>query len=182
MFRFGRALIRFLPMPLLIAVLLCVGLSACSDSDPLVEVREMQAAGRLRESLDPLRELLTKMPESSEVHYRYGMALARTGSPGMAVWSLRQAQRDPEWRIRAALELAQASVAAQSWANALDASNQVLELDPDNLAALQIRAEAHLGQLVHPELGSIWCLQCESGSRCPCAVTFFWRRAKLSEC
>lgn len=134
------------------AVLIGAGVVACSDPDPLAEARALQAQGQLEESLEPLRRLLEAKDDSAEVHYRYGLALARTGKPGVAVWSLRRAQEDPDWERRASLELTRAALLSLNWANAIEAATRVLEAEPDNLEAIEYRAEAYLGQMTHPEL------------------------------
>lgn len=129
----------------------CAVVLGCSPNDPLEEVRRLQASGRLEESLEPLRNLLDSAPDSSEVHYRYGLALTRTGRPGMAVWSLRRAKDDPAWAVPASLELARAALGSGNWSNAIEASSSVLEDDPENVEALEMRAEAYMGQLTEPE-------------------------------
>ena len=123
----------------------------CSESDPMAEVRRLQASNRLAESLEPLRELLVTHPNDAEVSYRYGLALSRTGKPGMAVWSLRRAQEDPEWSRRASLELAHSALASFNWSNAIEGATRVLDEDPDDVEALRIRGEAYVGQMTDPE-------------------------------
>ena len=93
--------------------------------------------------------------DSAEIQYRYGLALARTGKPGMAVWSLRRAQLDPEWAVRAGLELARSALMSKNWANSVESATRVLEAEPDNVDALSIRASAHLGSLAEPELALV---------------------------
>lgn len=137
-------------LPLIVSLLMSGGL-ACPASDPLEDVRALQASGQLEESLEPLRDLLVASPDSAELHYRYGLALTRSGSPGMAVWSLRRAQENPEWAGPASLELARAAIMSMNWTNAIEATGQMLEREPDNVEALEMRAEAFMGQMTEPE-------------------------------
>ena len=134
---------------LVLAVIFLSAWVGCTD--PLETVRELQAQGRYDDSLEPLRELVSSRPDDPEVHFRYGIALGRTGNPDFAVWSLRKASQDPDWMVRASLELASGAVASMNWANAIEATDRVLELDPDNLRALLHRGEARLGQKSEPE-------------------------------
>ncbi len=62
---------------LLAGMALCIG--ACGPSDPLEEASELQAAGRFEDSLEILQELVAARPDLSEAHYRYGVALNRSG-------------------------------------------------------------------------------------------------------
>lgn len=116
---------------------------ACGDSSvSLEEIRAQQEAGDLRGSLAALKQLVDAGSEDPEVHFRYGMALGRLGQPTLAQWSLQRAQEDPEWRIRATLELAGAALSAQGFETAMATAAQVLAAEPDNLAALRLHAQA----------------------------------------
>ncbi len=150
--RFGCPPLTVASAAAVLMIVLGWGGLGCSDPDGLEDARQLQAAGRLEESLEPLRGLLTSTEHSAEIHYRYGMALARTGLPGVSIWSLRKAQEDPEWEARASLELARSSLISHNWVNAIEAAGRVLEAEPDNLDALDFRAEAYLGQMTHPHL------------------------------
>lgn len=136
----------------LLGLVACLG---CGPTDPLSEVRELQVRGRYEESLEPLRELLVSHPDVMEVHYRYGVALGRLGQPDQAVWSLRKAGLDPTWAAVASLELATAAVAARNWQSGIEAASRVIELEPENVRALALRAEARLGELSEPELALV---------------------------
>ena len=120
-------------------------------TDPLEDVRGLHAQGRYADSIDSLRELVASRPDDPEVHFLYGVALGRTGNPDFAVWSLRKASLDPDWKLRAGLELAAGAVTAQNWANAIEATDEVLEIEPDNVRALLLRGEARIGQKGAPE-------------------------------
>lgn len=117
---------------------------ACRPADPLEHIRELQAQGRFEDSLEPLRELTTSQSGDPEVYYRYGLALLRTGQPDVAVWTLRKAGEDPDWVVSAGQLLASSATQIGSWEMAIEASGRVLEVEPDNLPALMLRANARL--------------------------------------
>jgi tetratricopeptide (TPR) repeat protein len=125
-------------------------LVACGPEDRLERVRELQARGRFQESLEPLRELLAARPDDAEVHYRYGAALRHSGQSGMALWSLRKASEHPDWVVSAGLELAAVAIQVQIWETAIEASGRVLAVDPENVEAWVLRAEARLSQKSDP--------------------------------
>lgn len=129
-----------------------LALACAEDEDKFAAVRQAQAVGRFEESIEPLRELLRQDPDSAELHYRYGLALARTGRPTLAVWSLRRAQEDPAWAEDASLALAQSAVSTQNWQSAIESASQVLDDDPENVTALLLRAMAFVGDKKQPEL------------------------------
>lgn len=125
---------------------------ACAEKDELATVRQAQAFGRFEDSIEPLRTLLERDPQSAELHYRYGLALARTGRPTLAVWSLRRAEEDPAWAEDAALALAQSAVMTQDWQTAVESASRVLEKAPENVTALLLRAMAYIGDKKQPDL------------------------------
>lgn len=129
-----------------------VALLGCS-ADPLEDTRSLHDEGRFEESLEDLRQLIRSRPDDPEVRLRYGIALSRTGDPGMALWSFRKAMEHDEWRLTAALELAAASLVAGNWISAIEAADAVLEMDTDNIQALMLRGEARLNERTEPELG-----------------------------
>ncbi len=121
--------------------MLCV---ACGDEDPVAEIHARHAVAAYAETLDPLRELLKERPQDPELNYLYGVALARTGQPGLAIWALRRARESEKWADEAGLELAADALAARNYRVAEEAATEVLERKPDDLEALRIRAEARL--------------------------------------
>ncbi|MBJ19019.1 MAG: hypothetical protein CL933_06290 [Deltaproteobacteria bacterium] len=125
---------------------------ACAEKDELETVRQAQAIGHFEQSVEPLRRLLEQDPESTELHYRYGLALARMGRPTLAIWSLHRAQEDPRWVEDASLVLAQAAVMTQDWRTAVKSASRVLDEEPEHVTALFLRAMAYVGDKKHPEL------------------------------
>jgi tetratricopeptide (TPR) repeat protein len=137
---------RFHGAPPLASLLLlvCIALTGCGPSDPVAEIRELHAAGRFAESLEPLRGLVEARPEEAEIHYLYGLALLRSGQPSLALWSLRKAMEDSEWLVPAGLLLAAAALANGNHEEAMEAAGRILEAEPDHLDALLLRAQARV--------------------------------------
>jgi tetratricopeptide (TPR) repeat protein len=127
-------------------LLLVLGIlfSGCGPADPLQEVRELQSKGRFEESLAPLVELVAERGDDPEVHYRYGLALTRTGRPSQALWPLRKAMESPDWLSPAALQLAGGAIETGNFDEAIAATSRVIEGDPDHSRALLIRAFARM--------------------------------------
>ena len=122
-----------------------LALAGCSPADSVVDVRALHEAGQYRESLEPLRTLLEADADDPELHYLYGVALRRTGEPGLAIWSLEMASQTPEFELAAGLELAGAALGNHSFATAIKATTRILELEPDHVPALSMRGAAYLG-------------------------------------
>jgi tetratricopeptide (TPR) repeat protein len=86
-----------------------------SQEDRLAEVRVLQdQEGKIPESIELLRELISEGNRDGEVLYRYGMALSAIGKAGLSVWALDAAMEDPEWLVAAAKQLA---FDANTWEN-----------------------------------------------------------------
>jgi tetratricopeptide (TPR) repeat protein len=133
-------------------VLLCLALvgswatTGCSRPASLEQIRELQAKGQYAETLEPLRERLKSTPDDLETHYLYGVALSRTGSNRVAVWSLRKAAEDEKWKLPATLELAAAESRSQNWDSAITAASEVIDAEPDNLEARMLRGDAYASE------------------------------------
>jgi tetratricopeptide (TPR) repeat protein len=125
-------------------LLLLLLLAGCGPADPVAEIRDLHAAGRFEESLEPLRDLLEARPEDPEVHYLYGSALMRSGRPSLALWPLRKAMESPEWLVPAALQLGAAELHTRNPGRAIEAMTRVLEAEPEHTGALALRALARL--------------------------------------
>ena len=125
-------------------LLIVLLLAACDQDDTVSEARWLQAAGQYEESIDLLAPYLQSNPADAEAQYLYGAALTRVSRPSEAQWPLREAMRDPDWVVAAGLVLANNGIVTQNYHSALRAANAVLEVEPDNLMALQLRASAHI--------------------------------------
>ena len=111
------------------------------------EVRALQDVGQFTESIDELREILAISPNLPEANYRLGVALRQTGEPSRAVWALQKASESPDYAIVAGLMLASVHSTIQNHEEAIRAANSVLEVDPERMVALLIRAQAHVGAM-----------------------------------
>lgn len=141
-----RGLLPILAIP--VGLLLFVG---CDRTPGLESIRALHREGRHAEAIEPLRELLDERPEDPEVHFLYGVSLARTGRARVAVWSLRQAAEDEQWKVAATVELAAIAASTGDHAAAIERADRVLEIEPDHLVARVIRAESLLAQGKEPE-------------------------------
>jgi tetratricopeptide (TPR) repeat protein len=126
----------------LLGALAALAPGGCGPADPLDRVRELHAAGRFEDSLEPLRELLESGRDDAELHYLYGLALAASGNPSLALFSLRKAMESPEWLGPAGLQLANGALRTGNFDAAIETLTQVLEAEPENERALVLRAYA----------------------------------------
>ncbi|MEZ4281508.1 MAG: tetratricopeptide repeat protein [Myxococcota bacterium] len=93
----------------LLVLLLLAGVGAgCSSSVEarLARARELQAEGKMDESIPILIELIESGERDGEILYRYGRALSLTGREERSIWALDAAREDPEWFVRASQQLA----------------------------------------------------------------------------
>lgn len=124
--------------------LLAVTLVACGPDDPLQSVRKLQAESDFEASIEPLRELLAERPDDPELQFRYGRALRELGELSMAQWALMRALEHPDWQRRAAFELGALNLQSGNWKQAIEAMDRVLKDDPENISALEFRANVRL--------------------------------------
>lgn len=127
-------------------------LLGCDPGPDLDEVRQLQAEGRHAVTIEPLRAMLDDRPDDPELNYRYGVALNRTQSSRVSVWSLRKAAEHPDWAVPARLELASAAIRSGHWDEAIEHASMLLEADPDDAAALMLRGMAYLNDPEQAEL------------------------------
>ena len=130
----------------LVAIALVGLFVACAGSveDRIAEVRALQDAGQFNESVEPLRKLLEKNPDQPEANYLLGVALVQTGQLSLAVFPLEKAAADPGQAATAGLLLASTFLGLEAPDDAVRASTKVVELDPNRVAALKLRAQALL--------------------------------------
>jgi tetratricopeptide (TPR) repeat protein len=131
-------------LPGLLALIGLIALAACDPADPIEHVRQLHASGRYGQSIDPLRQLLLERPDDPEVLYLYGVALTANGEPALGLWAFEKAMLDPEWLVPAALQRATSALSIGSNDAAAAAATRVLEVEPDNLQALTLRARARI--------------------------------------
>ncbi|MEE3329547.1 MAG: tetratricopeptide repeat protein [Myxococcota bacterium] len=130
----------------LLAATLLIGVFGCGgDLDSrLAEIRTLQDGGKFEESIEPLRGLVTTNSAHPEVNYRLGLALVQTGRRSLAIWPLNKAANSEEYGLQAGVLLAATLMSTEDYAESARAADRVLELDPDNKAALYTRAQANL--------------------------------------
>jgi len=127
-----------------LALALSAGCGGDVDSR-MQEVRALQDVGQFTQSIEELREILAISPDLPEANYRLGAALVQTGDPSRAIWALQRAAESQEYALPAGLVLASTHFMVRDLEESVRAANRVLEIDPNRLAALQIRAKANLG-------------------------------------
>jgi len=128
----------------LLIALLCATGAGCSPSDPLELIRQRQAIGDLEGTIEPLRELLEERRDDPEIYFLYGRALAFTGRPSLAEWSLRAAMEDAEWRLPAGSLLAFGALQTGNWHEAVEIASLLIEEHPENVELLLMRANANV--------------------------------------
>lgn len=111
----------------------------------MAEVRALQDVGQFTASIEELREILATSPNLPEATYRLGVALVQTGEPSRAIWALEKAAEHEEYTVPSALLLASAHFTVQNYEAVVRAADRVLEVNPDQTAALQMRAQGNLG-------------------------------------
>ncbi len=110
----------------------------------LDEIDALQAQGRWQETIEPLRERVDAGSHDPQVLLRYGTALSLTGAHSQAFWPLQEAARDPEAFVPATMRLAYGAFNTGNHDLAIEFLSGVLEKDPENLNALQMRSLSRL--------------------------------------
>jgi tetratricopeptide (TPR) repeat protein len=132
-------------------------LAACADSsdssdssnssdsaDPLERGRSLIEAGRLDEAVDALEVAIREAPGEPEPLYLYGMAQLMSARPSLALLPLRAARDHPDWEARAEIALMRVGKASTNYDFAIDAATRILERDPAESSARQLRAEIYI--------------------------------------
>ncbi len=115
-----------------------------SLEDRLADVRAQQDAGQFQDSVATLREVLVEQPGHPEASYRLGFALVQTGRPSLAIPHLQQAANTDAFGVDAGQLLASIQLSTRNEEEAIRAASNVLERDPERVAALVVRAQAQL--------------------------------------
>jgi len=117
--------------------------SACTPADPLEAIRSQHAQGNFRPTVDELRRIVDESPGDPETNLLLGRALLRTGESGSAIWPLRVAVAEPSLAVEAGLLLTEAALDSRFKNEAIASADAVLAIEPDNLAALEMRVDAY---------------------------------------
>jgi tetratricopeptide (TPR) repeat protein len=129
-------------LPLILS--LCVVEGGCSQrpEGTLAEIRQLHEEGRFEDSVAPLQALLEEDRERPELHYLLGWALFQIGQSSSAIWPLRRAAEHPTYAVQAGLVLTRALLLGRNADDAVAAADRVLEVEPENLVARELRLEA----------------------------------------
>ena len=122
----------------------CVG---CAQGDTEAEIQALIGEGRFDESLAQLRIALDEDPDQPALQLLYGRLLLGRGDLHLAEWPLRKAAESPEHRVAASKLLAQVLLNTRNAEGAVAVIDQVLGVDPNDVAALEFRSRAHLAAL-----------------------------------
>ncbi|MEZ4331461.1 MAG: tetratricopeptide repeat protein [Myxococcota bacterium] len=82
---------------------------------------------------------------SPRLQFLYGRALWATSRPGLAIWALKGAMRDPEQLVPAGKLLVNAFITAEAWADAESVCDAMLDEVGDDPEILTLRAFARQG-------------------------------------
>lgn len=119
------------------------------DHQKLNEIRKLINGGRVQETIDACIELIESGNRQGELLFIYGRALALSGRPGRARWTLSEAMNDPIWITSAAHQLAQDNYQATNYDVVLDVLDRLAANRPDpetkDLFAMTLRGRAYLG-------------------------------------
>lgn len=135
---------------LITAPLLAFALLACSG-DPVEEIRTLQNQGRHPEALVLLEEQIEGGDKRPELMFRYGVGLSMMQRWSEAMWPLQAAMEDEEWKASAAMQLASNSLATQNFDLAIETTTTVIELEPESVQPLIMRATAYASTRRHYE-------------------------------
>lgn len=124
----------------LATALLAVG---CGSDEPTLEqIKVAQNRGAAAQTVAPLRKRIDAGERSSEILYLYGVALSAAGERDAAMWPLRKAMEDPEWIVRAGMQMSLDAHAAGNNELAIKTASRVIDADPEHAMAYVMRARA----------------------------------------
>jgi tetratricopeptide (TPR) repeat protein len=118
---------------------------ACGPSDPVSEATALLENGEVEAALEILRDAVEADPGNVALNHLYGRALMANDQSALAAWPLRRAAEDPEYAVKSGLLLTRSLLATTNAHEAVRSANAVLAVDPDNLEAVRMRAEARIG-------------------------------------
>jgi tetratricopeptide (TPR) repeat protein len=125
-----------------VAAALC--LLACGPSDTPERALELLADRQTEAALELLRSALEDAPADPELNHLYGLALLQNQQAALAAWPLRRAAQSPDHAVKSGLALAQVLLLTGNGHDAIQACNAVLEIEPDNTAAVRLRQRAYM--------------------------------------
>lgn len=139
---------RFLrPLAALFLAVPTLFLVACGEppvEERLTGVQEMLRESRFRDAISELRDVLDTHPDHARANFLLAVGFIRTNQGTLAVWPLEKAFADPEFRVRAGLQLGNLHLALNNPTDAASVATRLLEAAPENAEAHRIRARAYL--------------------------------------
>jgi len=110
----------------------------------LAHLRSLQESGHYDDTLQPLREILSKSPDNPDANFLLGLSLMQTGHTPDAVGPLRKAAASDAYATEGGILLASAFMASQSYGEAVTATSRVIQKEPSLYSAWAVQAQAHL--------------------------------------
>ena len=126
---------RLLPLAFVLSFACAPGLE-----DSLEKIRSLQEQGRYVEALEPVSNLFERFPDEPEVLRLYGTQMLALDNAALAVWPLRRLSERPQPEIEDLLLYSRALESAGATRAALASTGRILEIEPDHLGALVLRA------------------------------------------
>lgn len=120
-------------------------LAGCAGEDletRLADLRDRQDQGKAAATLDEYAELAESHPDNPEINFRLGLAMIAAGRHTEALFPLHKAAESEELTVPAGIVLASTFSQTSNHAEALRATERVLEIEPENEAALLMRTAA----------------------------------------
>jgi Flp pilus assembly protein TadD len=133
--------------------MLAFALTACAPSDPVEQAQELFQSGDREAALALMQAAVEADPDDQRLMHHYGALLLRSGKSARAVWPLRAAARNAEWREESERLLLKAHFDGANFYDAKELANEILERSPDDVEVLSHRARAHLN--THDEVSAI---------------------------
>ena len=110
----------------------------------LDEIRAMHAAGQLKTTVQPLRDMVDAKTDDPEVYFLYGRALSAIGQHDAALWPLRRAMESEDWLVPAGIQFANNAFDTGNNQTAIGVLDKVLEVSPEDVSAIVLRARARI--------------------------------------
>jgi tetratricopeptide (TPR) repeat protein len=126
------------------SALLVVACGAPPVEERLADIQQMMSESRFEDAIAELREILDTDPEHARANFMLAMAFQRTNQATLSVWPLEKAFNDPEFQVRAGLQLGNLHLALANPTDAARVATRLIEIAPENTEAHRIRARAYL--------------------------------------
>lgn len=118
--------------------------TGCEPAPSIESAIGLIASGDRDAGVEMMREMLETDPDNPELLFVYGRALQNGGQVGAAQWPLRRAMKHPEWLVPAGMLVGNGAYNSGNYEMAVEIATQILEVEPENIDALILRADAGL--------------------------------------